>query len=176
MCSGRRRKGSPRTGPREPLAQDSSERHTDRARALYHLACIAFQEEEDMLKGKDLYKRAKQAEVDACLPAPLEMHQKLKCEMYLAKMDARLGTDRECHMCGKVVTKLWLCADCKSVGYCSASCQKGAWRKHKLVCQEASAKRVEDHVCLQEQVATSKATKRVYPAGQGPCVSILDYM
>lgn len=39
---------------------------------------------------------------------------------------------KECHVCQKPAAKK--CSRCKSINYCSASCQKADWQKHKSGC------------------------------------------
>jgi len=40
---------------------------------------------------------------------------------------------RKCDVCKTATTKA--CARCKTSYFCSAECQKSAWKKHKKVCK-----------------------------------------
>lgn len=45
-----------------------------------------------------------------------------------------------CGMCGKAaadVAKLQVCSGCKASHYCCRKCQKGDWRRHKLLCKKS---------------------------------------
>jgi hypothetical protein len=50
----------------------------------------------------------------------------------------RSGESRDrCARCGGPgKPKLLVCGACKSTNYCSAECQKGDWKKHKLACKK----------------------------------------
>jgi hypothetical protein len=45
---------------------------------------------------------------------------------------------KACDQCGKTCNKPKRCSKCKSVWYCSAECQKKAWKKHKKECVATS--------------------------------------
>jgi hypothetical protein len=42
----------------------------------------------------------------------------------------------ECHQCFSTSVPLKMCANCKSVAYCSEGCQKKNWNGHKVLCKE----------------------------------------
>lgn len=112
------------------------------ARALYDLAQIAFFEK-DQSRGRAYYKSAKDAEERCGLL--VESGAKTMCEMFMTDSTSHSGGLRECHHCGSVA-KLQACSVCKAVAYCSRECQKLAWKKHKLVCQQMAAQRLEKRV------------------------------
>jgi len=42
-----------------------------------------------------------------------------------------------CSLCGST-KNLKYCSGCKKIQYCSTSCQKNDWKKHKKICKVAS--------------------------------------
>ena len=86
------------------------------------------------------------ATVFACGVRVLKSRMSLSTETDPKKVAARLRalqpTEKTslCHHCGKVggqngVT-LKACSNCKSVKYCSKTCQAQAWRGHKATCKK----------------------------------------
>lgn len=56
-------------------------------------------------------------------------------DMARQRMDAR--SEDKCARCsGPGKPKLLVCGGCKGINYCSASCQKEDWKKHKLACKK----------------------------------------
>jgi len=51
----------------------------------------------------------------------------------LVEVEAVLKPARKCDVCSSLPSKP--CARCKSTFYCSAECQKAAWKKHKKTCK-----------------------------------------
>jgi len=51
----------------------------------------------------------------------------------LVKVEAVLKPARKCDVCNTTTTKA--CARCKTSYFCSAECQKSAWKKHKKMCR-----------------------------------------
>lgn len=47
----------------------------------------------------------------------------------------------KCHSCGETGTSFKHCGRCKKVAYCSITCQKKAWLKHKWICVSNSTPR-----------------------------------
>jgi len=51
----------------------------------------------------------------------------------LVEIEAVLKPARKCDVCSSLGAKP--CARCKRTFYCSPSCQKAAWKKHKKTCK-----------------------------------------
>jgi len=51
----------------------------------------------------------------------------------LVEIEAVLKPARKCDVCSSLPAKP--CARCKNTFYCSAECQKSAWKKHKKTCK-----------------------------------------
>jgi len=51
----------------------------------------------------------------------------------LVEIEAVLKPTRKCDVCSSLPAKP--CARCKRTFYCSPSCQKSAWKKHKKTCK-----------------------------------------
>jgi len=94
----------------------------------------------------------------------------------LVEIEAVLKPARKCEVCSSLPTKP--CARCKRAFYCSPSCQKLAWKKHKKTCKAPTnppATEVELRVlhkgmhflnrCIQEN-----------GAGDGPTSEVLDFL
>jgi len=94
----------------------------------------------------------------------------------LVEIEAVLKPTRKCDVCSSLPTKP--CARCKCTFYCSTSCQKAAWKKHKKTCKAPTsppASEAELRVlhkgmhflnrCIQEN-----------GAGDGPTSEVLDFL
>ena len=56
-----------------------------------------------------------------------------------------LGVDFfRCFLCGEEGTKLKKCSQCEIAYYCSKTCQRGHWKKHKVACIAAVAAKADD--------------------------------
>ena len=49
-----------------------------------------------------------------------------------------------CMHCGVFKTKLLACGSCLGAFYCDRDCQKGGWKRHKVLCKQVSARRVSE--------------------------------
>ena len=64
--------------------------------------------------------------------------------------------------CGDPSENLMKCTGCRSVAYCSATCQRIHWPIHKSECKVAAAKKkqeAEDEAKRQQQESSSEAEK-----------------
>lgn len=59
-------------------------------------------------------------------------------EAHKPKVTEKKVSNRACDLCGKTEAEN-RCAQCKQVWYCSRSCQRSAWKEHKLECKKAVA-------------------------------------
>uniref|UniRef100_A0A7S2UNG7 MYND-type domain-containing protein n=1 Tax=Attheya septentrionalis TaxID=420275 RepID=A0A7S2UNG7_9STRA len=70
-------------------------------------------------------------------------------------------TYRCCAACGIDTTMIRGCSRCRTVGYCGRDCQRGHWKDHKRVCDDA----IEDKNLVKAAKAVSKNVKKAKKAG-----------
>jgi len=94
----------------------------------------------------------------------------------LVEIEAVLKPTRKCDVCSSLPTKP--CARCKRAFYCSPSCQKLAWKKHKKTCKApttppatASSLRT-----LQKGIALLNMCIQHPGAGDHPASLVLDFL
>jgi len=94
----------------------------------------------------------------------------------LVEIEAVLKPARKCDVCSSLGAKP--CARCKRTFYCSAECQKSAWKKHKKTCKApttppatASSLRT-----LHKGIALLNMCIQRPGAGDGPTSVVLDFL
>ena len=94
----------------------------------------------------------------------------------LVEIEAVLKPARKCDVCSSLGAKP--CARCKRTFYCSAECQKSAWKKHKKTCKApttppatASSLRT-----LHKGIALLNMCIQRSGAGDGPTSVVLDFL
>jgi len=83
---------------------------------------------------------------------------------------------RKCDVCNSTPAKP--CARCKRTFYCSAECQKTAWKKHKKVCKAPTrnaASEAELRVLHEGMLLLNRCIQEP-GAGDGPCSVVLDFL
>lgn len=63
-------------------------------------------------------------------------HEHLSTDCSSQVRPKKIVSFKPCAYCGNTKTKKKLCGRCKTIGYCSAACQKADWKKHRDVCAE----------------------------------------
>jgi len=83
---------------------------------------------------------------------------------------------RKCDVCKTATTKA--CARCKTSYFCSAECQKSAWKKHKKTCKAPSsppASEAEMRVLHEGMLLLNRCIQEP-GAGDGPTSVVLDFL
>ena len=83
---------------------------------------------------------------------------------------------RQCDVCKTTTTKA--CARCKTSYFCSAECQKSAWKKHKKTCKaptRVSASEAELRVLHEGMLLLNRCIQEP-GAGDGPTSVVLDFL
>jgi len=83
---------------------------------------------------------------------------------------------QKCDVCKTATTKA--CARCKTSYFCSPSCQKTAWKKHKLVCKaptREAANEAELRVLHEGMLLLNRCIQEP-GAGDGPTSVVLDFL
>jgi len=94
----------------------------------------------------------------------------------LVENEAVLKPARKCDVCCSLPSKP--CSRCRNTFYCSSSCQKLAWKKHKKTCKAPttlSATEVELRV-LHEGLLLLNRCIQEPGAGDGPTSVVLDFL
>jgi len=94
----------------------------------------------------------------------------------LVEIEAVLKPTRKCDVCSTLPVKP--CARCKNTFYCSPSCQKLAWKKHKKTCKAPTnppATRVELRT-LHKGIALLNMCIQRPGAGDGPTSVVLEFL
>jgi len=83
---------------------------------------------------------------------------------------------RKCDVCSTTTTKA--CARCKTSFFCSAECQKSAWKKHKKTCKaptRVAANEAELRVLHEGMLLLNRCIQEP-GAGDGPTSVVLDFL
>jgi len=83
---------------------------------------------------------------------------------------------RQCDVCSTTTTKA--CARCKTSYFCSAECQKSAWKKHKKTCKaptRVAASETELRVLHEGMLLLNRCIQEP-GAGDGPTSVVLDFL
>jgi len=94
----------------------------------------------------------------------------------LVEIEAVLKPARKCDVCSSLGAKP--CARCKRTFYCSAECQKSAWKKHKKTCKAPpSPPATEADLCtLHKGIALLNMCIQRPGAGDGPTSVVVDFL
>jgi len=94
----------------------------------------------------------------------------------LVEIEAILKPARKCDVCGSTPAKP--CARCKNTFYCSAECQKSAWKKHKKTCKAPTSPpaTVAELRTLHKGIALLNMCIQRSGAGDGPTSVVLDFL
>jgi len=94
----------------------------------------------------------------------------------LVEIEAVLKPARKCDVCSSLPTKP--CARCKNTFYCSASCQKLAWKKHKKTCKAPTSPPATSSSLrtLHKGIALLNMCIQRAGAGDGPTSVVLDFL
>ena len=94
----------------------------------------------------------------------------------LVEIEAVLKPARKCDVCSSLPAKP--CARCKNTFYCSAECQKSAWKKHKKTCKAPTSPPATqaDLRILHKGIALLNMCIQRPGAGDGPTSVVLDFL
>jgi len=94
----------------------------------------------------------------------------------LVEIEAVLKPTRKCDVCKTTTTKA--CARCKTSYFCSAECQKSAWKKHKKTCKAPTRPPTTEAELrtLHKGVALLNMCIQRSGAGDGPTSVVLDFL
>jgi len=83
---------------------------------------------------------------------------------------------RQCDVCKTATTKS--CARCKTIYFCSAECQKSAWKKHKKTCKAPTREALSEAELrvLHEGLLLLNRCIQEPGAGDGPTSEVLDFL
>ena len=94
----------------------------------------------------------------------------------LVEVEAVLKPIRKCAICKTTTTKA--CARCKTSYFCSAECQKSAWKKHKKTCKAPTsplASEAELRILHEGMLLLNRCIQEP-GAGDGPTSVVLDFL
>jgi len=160
-------------GPLAPLLTDRDRGHA--IVAQYMLVNLAG----DMGSRKAAKEHFEQAQMreqalDRAEHARIDWGYKLMAEMWVASETAVVGANRECHHCHKPFPKLFACSKCKAAAYCSADCQRAAWKAgHKQACVGLAATKREERLAS-KQKAVQHTAQMVHGINGGVSETPLD--
>ena len=94
----------------------------------------------------------------------------------LVKIKAVFKPTRKCDVCSSLLTKP--CSRCKNTFYCSAECQKSAWKKHKKTCKAPTSPPATeaDLRTLHKGIALLNMCIQRSGAGDGPTSVVLEFL
>ena len=93
----------------------------------------------------------------------------------LTEVEAVLKPARKCDVCSSLGAKP--CARCKRAFYCSAECQKSAWKKHKKTCKAPTREATEaDLRILHKGIALLNMCIQRSGAGDGPTSVVVEFL
>jgi len=94
----------------------------------------------------------------------------------LVEIEVVLKPARKCDVCSSLPTKP--CARCKRTFYCSPSCQKLAWKKHKKTCKAPTRPPTSQAELrtLHKGIALLNMCIQRSGAGDGPTSVVLDFL
>jgi len=94
----------------------------------------------------------------------------------LVEIEAVLKPTRKCDVCSSLPAKP--CARCKRTFYCSPSCQKLAWKKHKKTCKAPTSPPAteEELRVLHKGIALLNMCIQRPGAGDGPTSEVLEFL
>ena len=90
----------------------------------------------------------------------------------LVEIEDVLKPARKCDVCSSLPAKP--CARCKNTFYCSAECQKSAWKKHKKSCKESTSEA--ELRTLHKGIALLNMCIQRSGAGDGPTSVVVDFL
>jgi len=94
----------------------------------------------------------------------------------LNEVEDVLKPTRQCDVCKTATTKT--CTRCKHTFYCSPSCQKSAWKKHKKTCKAPTsvpASEAELRILHEGMLLLNRCIQEP-GAGDGPTSVVLDFL
>jgi len=94
----------------------------------------------------------------------------------LVEIEAVLKPTRKCDVCSSLGAKP--CARCKCTFYCSPSCQKSAWKKHKKTCKAPTTPPATSSSLrtLHKGIALLNMCIQRPGAGDGPTSVVLEFL
>ena len=92
----------------------------------------------------------------------------------LVEIEAVLKPARKCDVCNSTPAKP--CARCKRTFYCSAECQKSAWKKHKKTCTTSPPATEADLRTLHKGMHFLNRCIQENGAGDGPTSVVVDFL
>jgi len=94
----------------------------------------------------------------------------------LTEVEAVLKPSRKCDVCSSLGAKP--CARCKRTFYCSAECQKSAWKKHKMTCKAPTRPPTSQAELrtLHKGIALLNMCIQRPGAGDGPTSVVLEFL
>jgi len=92
------------------------------------------------------------------------------------EVEAVLKPARKCDVCSSLPAKP--CARCKHTFYCSAECQKSAWKKHKKTCKAPTGGAASDAELrtLHKGMALLNMCIQRNGAGDGPTSVVVEFL